>query len=505
MHLHAITKFWQQHPALLYALAILLGIQMALAWHVIVLLPIAVLLVPMARQTLLAIALMIMSFFYVTAHYTFPQLPQEGIVGTAFIEITSVSSKTTHFGKQWSYRGTINRFLSSEGDLVARNVPYNLSISQKEDIKRPIADTSYKITAKLKELSAGYYSLNPISEDPWYPVNGTWSLAEWRFRAKQQVSQYIQDHLSSSQVATFLAGIATGDFDDRTMFFEFGRFGLQHIMAISGFHFAIIATILSGGLRLILSKKRATFFLIFLISSYFIFLGCGASIMRAWISILIVLFGYVLQRRGSGLNSLGIGMIAILFFDPLQCKSLGFQFSFITTAAILLFFPICDYLIQRLFKKRSLSKMLEMDKVNQHAYCLLSFFRQGLALTVAVNMIALPMTLHYFHKFPFLSLIYNLFFPFMVSISMLLLIVGIFFSLIIPPLGALVNALNQFYTQFMLNFIYNMPPSLDIVWRVPGVSSNFIIIYLTLVFTAGICLKHYLEEYKDTYQDFVFI
>lgn len=507
--LHAFETFWQRHPALLYALAILVGIAAALAWNSAYLVTMALLflpclLSPLRWRVLLAGLLLLGAYFYARTTYQFPELGAEGETGKAHIEIASLSSRTSAFGKQWIYRGSIRRFENDQGVLLARNIPFTLSLSQKESIKRPLADHAYVVEGKIKEIIPGYYSLNVLKDSPWRPVEGSWSLAEWRYHIKQAVTNYIRDHISGEREATFLAGIATGDFDDRTMFYEFGRFGLQHIMAISGFHFAIIAAILSGLLRLIVSRKIATLFLIFLLSSYFVFLGSGSSIMRAWITILIVLFGYLIAKRGSGLNSLGIAMMAILFMDPLLCRSIGFQFSFITTAAILMFFSSSDLLMQKVFRKRSLSQMVVMDGVNQHGYCVLSFCRQALAMTIAVNLIALPMTFFHFQKFPLMSLIYNLFFPFLVSIAMLLLILGMLFSWV-PILGSVIHTANAYYSHFMLNFIYNMPASLDLIWRVQSISSEFLIVYLSVAFSGGIYLNYALEKYQEEQKDLVFI
>src|SRR5262249_55475973 len=156
-----------------------------------------------------------------------------------------------------------------------------------------------------------------------------------------------------------------------------------------------------------------------------------------------------------------IALLAILLFDPLMAKGIGFQFSFATTAAILLLFSSCDVAMQMIFNKRPLSQITKMDRTNQHGYFLLSTIRQGLALTLAVNLVALPMTLFYFHKFPWMSLIYNLFFPFLVSVSMLLLIIGTLSQLLFSPLGEWVHACNNVYTHYMLNYTYNMPTSVD--------------------------------------------
>jgi competence protein ComEC len=281
------------------------------------------------------------------------------------------------------------------------------------------------------------------------------------------------------------------------MAYEFGRFGLQHIMAISGFHFAIIASILGLFLRLFFSKRKVCLLLIFLLSSYFVFLGCGPSILRAWISISIALGGFLLCRRAIGLNSLGVAMIAVLIYDPLMWQSIGFQFSFITTAAILLLFSGCDRVMQSLFAKRSLSLTVNMNSINQHGYCVLTTIRQALALTVAVNLVALPLMLFYFHKFPWMSLAYNLFFPFLVSISMLMLLLGTLVHAILPPLGEIIHSLNSHFTYFMLNYTYQMPVTVDFVWRVESISMGWLILYLCIVFSAGIWLRSYNKDAQE--------
>lgn len=500
-------RFWQQHPALLYGLALLLGIAGALYENLFLVLPALCLLLPLVcrahwLRAILAGALMLSAYFYVLMTYQFPSLPPEGATGTAELEISSLSSSTTHFGKRWLYRGTIRSFES--GDIRARNIPFTLSLPQ-TGIVRPPADTNYVVEGKLKEVAPGYYAFSVPKDTLWYPVQGSWSLAELRYRAKQSVSTYIAQHITNKRAATFLAGIATGDFDDREMQFEFGRFGLQHIMAISGFHFAIIAAILSGLLRIMFSRRLAHITLIFLLSSYFLFLGCGPSIMRAWVTILIALGGYLIEKQGSGINSLGVALLFVLIVNPLLCLHMGFQFSFVTTAAILLLYPSMEYLLQQMLPKRRLSQMSEMNRLNQHAYLVLVFFRQAFALTIAVNLIALPMMLYYFHQFPLLSLLYNLFFPFLVSFSMLLLILAMLGSLLSSSLGDLLHAINQTYTQFVLNFTYNLPTTFDVVLRVPEFSLELLLSYLCIVFIGAICLQSLLAKRQQTLQELAFI
>jgi len=508
--IHSVACFWRRYPALLYAINCLLGIAFALNYSYALFVPLLLFSFPLLFfsqdriRLLLALGVLLGAYLSTAAVYTFPHLPDEGEEGTALIEITSLS-QATHFGKRWVYKGNILSFVNAANQEIARNIPFTFSMPVKDSVKHPPANSAYQVFGKLKEKNNHKYTLSVKQEAPWYPVSGSWSLAEQRFHAKQYVSQYILSHIQGSQPATFLAGIATGDFDDRLMAFEFSRFGLQHIMAISGFHFAIIAGILSVILRCVIGQRIATVLLIFLLSSYFVFLGCGPSIMRAWITITIALCGLLLEKRGSGLNSLGVAMLLILMINPLQCWNIGFQFSFLATAAILLLFPSCDILLQQLFEKRPLSQMVKMNVWNQHAYCVLVFFRQGLALTLAVNLLTMPLMFFYFQKFPVMSLLYNLFFPFLVSIAMLLLILGLLGGLFLSVVGDFFHAINSVYTQWVLNFTYYAPASLDFVWRYAGFSHEFLVVYLTLVVLLGIWVKQRLEQEQDVFQDYAFI
>lgn len=302
--IESLQIFWRQHPALLYGLSVLFGIYAALEGNVILCMPIALLAISLLwpsikgclrRRFVLAAGLFLSAILLVKTTYQFPEVAPEGVMGTAYFEISSISSSSTHFGKRWLYRGTIHRFSviqNDESSSIAKNIPCTISLAQSNEVRRPVANRAYLVGGRLKELSPGHYMLSVGKDTPWYPVSDSWSLAEYRFQAKQAVATYIRRYIKGQRTGAFLTGIATGDFDDRQMLFEFSRFGLQHIMAISGFHFAIIAGILSLFLRLAMAKRRANVLLICILSSYFIFLGCGPSVMRAWVTILIVLLGF---------------------------------------------------------------------------------------------------------------------------------------------------------------------------------------------------------------------
>jgi competence protein ComEC len=233
------------------------------------------------------------------------------------------------------------------------------------------------------------------------------------------------------------------------------------------------------------------------LSIYFLFLGYSASIFRAWISCMIGLGGGLGRRNSCALNTLGVALLTILLLDPLQIAHLGFQFSFLTTVSILLLYPCCDLVLQHILQKRSLSQMVDMDRMNQHGYCFLTFFRQGIALTLAVNLTAFPLMLYYFEKFPLLSLLYNLFFPFLITLSMLLLLLGGVTALFCTPLAECCHLFNQHFTHFVLNFTHNLPSKLDVTIRSQNVSFELFLGYLTLLLTGAIFYKMRAKDEKE--------
>jgi competence protein ComEC len=509
-----MNEFWQQHPALLYSLAFLLGCFIALNFSWLLLFPILLLFysrVPFSSSIwsrfLLAAAMLCAGCLYVKAHYSLPKLPPQGIYGTAHLEVDSLSVSTTHFGKFWVYKGSIRTFMPKHADSAISkgyNIPYRLAVPTVSDVEHPPADKEYRLQGILKEHQ-GTYSFSVKKNESWTPVPKTNSFAETRFHAKQAVSKYIHQHVKDPLAATFLSGIAIGEFDDRRMSYEFGRFGLLHILAISGFHFSIITFILSLPLGLMLSRKKMAASLIFILTTYFVFLGNSPSIARAWIAIMITLAGYLLEKKGNGLNSLGIAMLAILIYNPLLCRNIGFQFSFLATAAILMLFPGIDRWIQKIFPKRQLSQMVTMNKLEQHGYFLLSCCRQALALTCAVNIATLPLVLYYFQKFSLMSFLYNLFVPLMVSFSMLFLIVGSIASLVCAPAGQLIHDLNSLYTRFVLNSMYNMPATVDWMVRMQEFPLIVLVLHLCGVFYLGVWMLKQSEKLQDEKQDFAFL
>lgn len=491
--MQVIRNFWVRQPALLYGLTFLIGVYASFEINGLLFLLASLLLIPLypSHRLFLSLFLIFTSYIYSSQMAQHPEIPSNGLQGTATFSPHVLQQKSSSIGRQWNYYGIISQFETSDHSLVLHNISSTVRLPDTKKISRPVADKAYQIAGRLKKTEKGSYFFVPEKHQPWIPLNNSWKAAEWRFQLKRHANNIVKSRFQQEPTKSFLAGIATGEFENLLLGFEFSRFGLQHIMAISGFHFAIVSGLLCFFLTRFLSPKISIISLITLMTLYYLFLGNGPSIMRAWISCLIGYLSLLFENPPSGLNSLGIGLLIILIADPEMAKSIGFQFSFIVTAGILLFFSPLDHCLKEIFPVRTFEKALTMNTPNQHGFIVITLLRQAIALSLSVNVVALPLTLFYFGKFPLMSILYNFFFPWLVSASMFLLMVGLIFDLV--SIGHWIHRMNEYFTQFMLDYTHQMPRSLDIYLHASP-SKDFIILFYIVIFIAGMYLRHHFQN-----------
>lgn len=452
-------NFFSRYPAFGFALLAAAGAELGLhelPFFLFLLIPLSYLFYDNSKKTLYSTGLGSLSFLLVFYFIYFPEIPEEGVVGIAKISIEQLSLSSTAHQSSYIYKGKILSF--SGENIEIKGVPFYLSYPAKKK-NRPLANCDYEITCRLKKGRGIQAILKPIPGTPWTPL-GSYSFSESRHYLKQTLKNWMETQFTTPSTVQFLSGLVIGEFDDKNLRRDFGRFGLLHLLAISGFHFSIIASLLILLLRPFFHDKTLNLVLIVILSLYFLFLGWGPSILRAWFTLLVYLGAYFHERFSSPINSLGACLLIAALIDPLMLENLGFQFSFLTTGAILFGLEPCASFFDRIFPKRSLETVYTWPWIDQLFYITLGFMKNGLSLSCATTCTALPISLFYFGTFPLLSLIYNIFFPFLVSISMSLLIFGSLLSFI-PLFSHPIHLANDYFTSFILNLTYDIPESWD--------------------------------------------
>ena len=465
---------WRSAPALFYGILFLLGTTFALCFHYSYFIPLALCLYSNRQKLLTGLLACLAGWITALLSYSLPDLKEEGLEGTGTFKVESVSYSQSPFQRSVHFKGLLQEFSSDQASF--KNIPCRIYFQDNKP--RPLGSRDFHVTGKLIPKGHRHYVLKVNA----WETTSTKRLAEWRFDLKNKLRTHLAHHFPDTKSRAFLLSMLTGDIDDRLLALEFNRLGILHLLGISGFQFALLAFLFGSLFRIILPHKIASLVLILFLTAYAFALGDSPPIERAWVGITLYLTALLCGYRISALNALGIALIWQLAKDPLLIFHLGFQFSFLCTAAILITYPVFRAGLARFFPLRSFREILQMPFLDQHGHLLSFFCRETLALNGAIHLVTLPLIFFHFHKFPVLSLLYNLFLPAAVSIVYLLLVIGV----TLPLIGPWVHILNKHLTHLILKVATHPPALYDFQWRMHDFSMTAAVTAITLIFV--LCL-----------------
>lgn len=454
-------------PLFFWGLFFLFGVAAAIWKSALVLLPLALVLTLTKRRGQ-ACFLSLVGFCY-----TFLILPptlDEPLFCRGHFIATSITPSFTPFQRSVSLKGTLTRF----EDL--KQIPCTLYTKS-----LPKSGSSWIIEGKLEQKNEAHYTFKPAKGSRWLAVDAPRSLVRIRYEMKERVRRFFHRRYGNTKVGHFFTSMATGDTDDRLLSMEFQKLGLSHILAISGFHFALIALLVGLILRSFFSPRVAYFSLIAFLTLYFLFLGPTPSILRAYVMIILYLTSHLLRRKAEGLNLLGGALLIELMLNPLSVTRVGFQLSYLATFGILAFYRPFAGAVSKFLPRRPLHEVSEMKLLDKHGFLLSSALREAIALNGAVHLTTLPLLFFTFGSFPLLSLPYNLLFPPLFSLSLLLLPIGLLF----PPIGTL----NTLFTKWILGLIAHPPELLNFKLYTPTFPTWLLTLFLTLLICFGLTTR----------------
>lgn len=477
--------FWQKHPALLIGISLLMGGACCLDFQVCYLAVLATLFLPLIKNRklcLFATAAYLIGFFSLSLRCPEITLASKHTSGIGTFKPHSITMTSSPFYRSLLYQGTLIDFVTKE--QTYHKLPCSIYVPIYG--KRPSCNAIYQIEGVLQQKSPRIFILKP-KKKPWKTVGYFCNAIEWRFSTKKSISTFIHKQVKNRTTAVFLSALVTGQIDERLLTMQFGKLGLQHLLVISGFHFALLAYLLRSVFNWILPSKTTALMTLLCLSFYYIFLGNSPSIQRAYISIAALLIGELLGYSSSGLNAIGIGLLVELLVFPLSITELGFQLTFLCTFAILLLYQPIEHLLCYFLPKRTEKEQDKMPFIDKHAYRVLHLLRSSFAVNIAVHIATIPLLLHVFHQFPLLSFIYNLFFPYCVALSCILLFPSLLLYAI-PQVCSFVFKINDLFSTAIL-YITSYPPiKLQFSLRTDALNAPVLVLYLLVLFFGAIIL-----------------
>ncbi len=155
--------------------------------------------------------------------------------------------------------------------------------------------------------------------------------------------------------------------------------GLLHIVVLSGMNITILATII-GTVTRFFSKSISVLLTILTIILFILFVGPQASIIRAGLMGIFTLVAMLFGRKDIALYSLFLSGIFIAIFWPQWLSTISFQLSYGATLGIILF-----------GQTKSTSELWKELKI-----------------TLAAQVLTVPIILHYFRQISLISPLANL-------------------------------------------------------------------------------------------------
>ena len=286
--------------------------------------------------------------------------------------------------------------------------------------------------------------------------------------------------LSQSLLKTLLFGFPA----KKEISIQFSKLGLSHLLAISGFHFSLIALHFSRLLTFLKLGRQLTAYLIITLTSYFLVLTFSASILRAFFTLILSLAGHYFYRPVNSVNITFASAIMTYLIHPMVLFDIGFQLSYLATLGILLIYPSIRDGFSKISPQRKDRDFVSWTLFEKAGYIFLQIMLPLLALQFAAMALTFPLIFYYFHSLSILSFYYNLMTPIFISLAMTLGLIATPIYLLLDWSApyrltlSLLDLLIDWLTYYPRYFDYPITCS---GWTPPAVIITIFIVFITAI------------------------
>jgi competence protein ComEC len=355
--------------------------------------------------------------------------------------------------------------LPASGRLLARVSPneeykYGERIRLRGELKTPPENEEFSYRDYLARQGIhSYITKTEVTRLPGNEGNPIYKLV-YSFKSKLVENTYrIFQDPEASLLAGILFGVDTGL--PKKLQDAFKNTGTAHIIAISGFNIAIIAGLFFSFFKWALKNERLGAALAVLFVFLYAFLvGGDPAVMRAAIMGSLSLFARQVGRRNAGLNTLAFVALLMAIWNPLTLWDVGFQLSFFATLGLILYAEPFSTITARLIQ----------NITKQENSAIVNIINDNVILTLAAQVMTIPLMMYYFQRISVISFIAN---PFILPVQPAVMILGglaVFVSLILLPLGQLLAWVAwpfAGYTIRVVEFFNRVPNGVIVLGDVP--------------------------------------
>ncbi|HEX21250.1 MAG TPA: DNA internalization-related competence protein ComEC/Rec2, partial [Actinobacteria bacterium] len=212
------------------------------------------------------------------------------------------------------------------------------------------------------------------------------------YRYRRSLRQLITESLPK-QLSGLESAILYGDTSgiNRTMKNNFQRSGIYHLFAVSGLNLTLTVAFIFFVARWLNSPPLVR--LALGLSSVFFYLwlvGYSASVSRAAIMIIVVLFSWYAARRLELVNALSLAALILLIINPYQLYDVAFQLSFGAVIGILFLTPVLTKVFKPELKRLVMPVAVALGAQLAVEPILAFYFNQLSVISVIANVVLVP-------------------------------------------------------------------------------------------------------------------
>lgn len=259
---------------------------------------------------------------------------------------------------------------------------------------------------------------------------------------REKVLAVLRTHISGKKELGLAEALLIGYKNDldKSLVQSYSNTGVVHVIAISGLHLGLVYWLL---LRLLhplrRSKKLKWLPPLLTIAALWLFAllaGAQPSVLRSALMFTCIAAGEGLTRKTNIYNTLAVSAFILLCYDPFWLWDVGFQLSYAAVLSLVIFMrPVYNLLY---FRNKALDLLWKLN-----------------AVTLAAQILTLPLLLYHFHQFPNYFLLTNLV---AVPLSSLILIGELFLCIVafLPAVATLTGNLLSWLIALMNGFVEYM-------------------------------------------------
>lgn len=208
------------------------------------------------------------------------------------------------------------------------------------------------------------------------------------FQFRNNFIEILRKHLPEGNQFSVGSALILGYKDEITQEIRsaYAGTGAMHVLAVSGLHVGLIFLILNTLLKIFPRQQfswkvfRVTLLLLG-IWSFAILTGGSPSVLRASTMFSFVTIGMNLRQSTNIYNTLAGSAFLLLFYNPFLLMNVGFQMSYLAVIGIVYFQP------------KIASRWVIQNRLGNYLW-------QLVAVSIAAQLMTLPLSLYYFHQFP---------------------------------------------------------------------------------------------------------